>query len=794
MVGEGVGRVSGHEQTPDFRIERQQPLGQFTAVHLGHHHIGHEQLDLPGVLPGEFEGLSRRVRRQNPVAQTFEHGLAHLQQGRFILNQQDGLRTATGTLCLFLRRGRRRRAGGARQIEREGGPRKGGASDVDHAVVLSDDAVDRGQAQADPLAEFLGGEEGVEDPCEGLPVHAAAVVAEGEHHVLARLEAGVFLAAGLVQCHRLGRNGDAAPGFDGVPGVDRQAGQDLFDLGRIDPDLSQVRPRLPIQRYILPDDSPQQVERPLHGPVQVEHPGGDRLFAGKGQQLAGEVGRMLGGLADALQVGMQRVCRGELRARQLRMAEDHPQHIVEVMGHPTRQPANGFQFVGLGQLVLEDLLLLCGTVALDGRRQALHHGLQQVDIVLGPCAPTAALVEADETVVAPGHEERDHEDRKDVLRPQDLLGAFIRDVFHVLETDNIALLQRICPPGHLGRVQALQFFLLGGDTGSDPLEGVVHGVCGVAVFEDIDPADTERFAQGGHTLLLNHVQAALPGRQTGDTGEQPLVLQSPLKGPLGLLALGDVGGDLEAHLAAVRPADHPVGDGVVPLRERVVILPAVHGVSRPRDDLVGTEAAGLLQTLELPVADPAERRIGENLLQHTVDKEDLIGLHIGHVDGLVDAVQDREQLIVLPTQGLGHAFRRTLPGGAPCLKHPPEGAVGTRQGGEKDDLGLPLRALPGGTHNGPGDFGAPDHLLERTPGTGPAEAPYAIATDCLPRRRGQGGGLLIGSVGPDQPMVHPQEGDHQGDLFKQLSEGTPDRFIKHRYLLCCDGIVSMDPV
>ena len=48
------------------------------------------------------------------------------------------------------------------------------AADFDPALVLLDNAIDGGQAQAGAFADFLGGEERLEDAGHGGGVHAAA--------------------------------------------------------------------------------------------------------------------------------------------------------------------------------------------------------------------------------------------------------------------------------------------------------------------------------------------------------------------------------------------------------------------------------------------------------------------------------------------------------------------------------------------------------------------------------------------------------------------------------------------
>ena len=123
-------------------------------------------------------------------------------------------------------------------------------------------------------------------------------------------------------------------------------------------------PGQPGEIDVLADQPPQHLEHALHGLVQVEHLGGDGLLAGKGQQLPGEVGGALGRLPDFLQVGVERLRRVHLLQRQLRVAEDHAQHVVEIVGHAAGQPAHGFHLLGLGQLRLQLLLLLLRPLAL----------------------------------------------------------------------------------------------------------------------------------------------------------------------------------------------------------------------------------------------------------------------------------------------------------------------------------------------------------------------------------------------------------------------------------------------
>ncbi len=58
-MGYDIGSVAGHEQQFDIRIKRCQLPCQIPAVHPGHNHIRHEQMNFICMIPGHLNGLSR---------------------------------------------------------------------------------------------------------------------------------------------------------------------------------------------------------------------------------------------------------------------------------------------------------------------------------------------------------------------------------------------------------------------------------------------------------------------------------------------------------------------------------------------------------------------------------------------------------------------------------------------------------------------------------------------------------------------------------------------------------------
>ena len=148
--------------------------------------------------------------------------------------------------------------------------------------------------------------------------------------------------------------------MDGIPGVDAKVGQDLVDLGRVHLDGAEASGGKPEKLDILSDETVEDREHSLHGLVQVEYLGRDRLFAGESEKLAGQVRGTFRRLADALQVRGQFLIRINLAEGQLCVAQNHAQHVVEVVGDPSGQTAYGFHLLGLSQLALQLPPLLFG--------------------------------------------------------------------------------------------------------------------------------------------------------------------------------------------------------------------------------------------------------------------------------------------------------------------------------------------------------------------------------------------------------------------------------------------------
>jgi hypothetical protein len=75
---------------------------------------------------------------------------------------------------------------------------------------------------------------------------------------------------------------------------------------------------------IFADKPPEHLEHPFDGLINVEHPGCDRLFAGKGQQSPNKIGGAFGRLADFLH--------GEMELQDLQDDNATPIPVADALG------------------------------------------------------------------------------------------------------------------------------------------------------------------------------------------------------------------------------------------------------------------------------------------------------------------------------------------------------------------------------------------------------------------------------------------------------------------------------
>src|ERR1022692_958322 len=118
------------------------------------------------------------------VAARFQHRRHQMADVLIVVHYEDGF---AAVLCQDRSGdfpfGRRRQAGRARQVDGKRAAPAGLAGYLDVSSALLDDAVNGGESKAGAVADFLSGEEWLEDMALGFLVHALTGIAEGEANV-----------------------------------------------------------------------------------------------------------------------------------------------------------------------------------------------------------------------------------------------------------------------------------------------------------------------------------------------------------------------------------------------------------------------------------------------------------------------------------------------------------------------------------------------------------------------------------------------------------------------------------
>ncbi len=175
----------------------------------------------------QIQGLFSAIGHQGIIAQLGQHGLAHITDHFFVIDQKD----CFGSPDQFTFDGNLREGVfiAQRQMKIKGGTDADFTIYHGKTVVIVNDAVNRSQAQAGPAPLLFGGEKGVEYPLPGGLVHADTGVRHRQLDIPPGCDV-VRLAVRLVQVDNLGRQVQLAAIDHGLPGIDVQIQQYLFDL------------------------------------------------------------------------------------------------------------------------------------------------------------------------------------------------------------------------------------------------------------------------------------------------------------------------------------------------------------------------------------------------------------------------------------------------------------------------------------------------------------------------------------------------------------------------------------
>src|SRR3990172_7387635 len=162
VMDHGIVGVAGRVQNAHRGTQRSHAVGEDSAAHPRHDHIGYQQMDRLRMSLEELEGLGSVAGGEDIVAAALQDRAGELEQIRIVLHHQNRLASARDRS----RRIRSELLGSAvdlGEVDHERGPFPGLALDPDVPAALFDDAVDGGEPEAGAFSFLLRREERLED-------------------------------------------------------------------------------------------------------------------------------------------------------------------------------------------------------------------------------------------------------------------------------------------------------------------------------------------------------------------------------------------------------------------------------------------------------------------------------------------------------------------------------------------------------------------------------------------------------------------------------------------------------
>ena len=214
-------------------------------------------------------------------------------------------------------------------------------------AVFPQDAHHHRQPHAAAAPDFLGGEEGVEDPGQHLGGDAAAIVLHVQFDELAAHRLLADVAIPVFEPGEAQADFDVALAFGGVAGVDHQVGEDLVQLHGIDADGMDVFAQAIAQLQAGGQGGGQHLDDFLDQRPRIQQLRLAAAASGEGQHLLNQVARALASLLDFIQVadGALRQVLAIAVQGEAGEAQDGAQDVVEVVGDAAGELADRLQFL-----------------------------------------------------------------------------------------------------------------------------------------------------------------------------------------------------------------------------------------------------------------------------------------------------------------------------------------------------------------------------------------------------------------------------------------------------------------
>src|SRR5439155_2697992 len=255
-----------------------------------------------------------------------------------------------------------------RQFEEETGAADGKRLASNPAMMIGHNAVRYRQAQPGPVADFLRCEKGFKNIRQYVRRHAWAIVFDQNPNEVLRLSGGDLQTAGLRRFRQC------------LERITQQVREHLLDLVGIG--LSERKMRVEVEFHFgsrFWQIELAQLRRSPNDFVQVYGFPMNRLFAGKGQEIADQFGGAVAFEGDLLQVGSRGLAQWVPSQNQLQVAFDDRQWIVQLVRDAGNHLAERRELFRLPQLLFELRALgqfaekkLVGCLAVETDRRAVR--------------------------------------------------------------------------------------------------------------------------------------------------------------------------------------------------------------------------------------------------------------------------------------------------------------------------------------------------------------------------------------------------------------------------------------
>src|SRR5579872_4617219 len=372
MLLKSIFGIAGHEDDLEARIARTQFTQKCRAVHLRHHDVRDDEIDL-GI--GFFQDVNRFdavTGLQHRIAARSQTARIERTQTLLVLHQEDG--AFARQIGDWPQLGGCNRSGGdllcrrhmARQENAECGALAFDSVEIHESACLLDNAIDRRKAKSRAFAHFFGGKKRHEHLVADRLRYARPVIDKFDKHVVGgRHSLGVVagaLCGGDVGAAQLQM---AAIGH-GVARIDREVHDDLLELQLIDLDRPQVAAVHNLETNLLTDQPAQHDGKVAQHFAKIENLRAQRLLARKRHKMPHQAGRAIGALPDLHDVLERWIGRLVRVEQKIGREQDQIEHVVEIVRHAAGELADRVHFLLLDQPALE--------LALLGRLQRIDDG------------------------------------------------------------------------------------------------------------------------------------------------------------------------------------------------------------------------------------------------------------------------------------------------------------------------------------------------------------------------------------------------------------------------------------